>query len=199
MPSVAAAYRLFNEGRGGVREIVEGMILGREDATTIAPLAGRTPDTIKLFENAYFDVVDRLDNCDFILNRVIEINRKPRSEEELLFKAMKFYGYIAGPLSLDLFQFYAGPPIRWQPIREVLDDIELRARALAQFEAVSPGGQMSREATRDLIKLLEWNREHKGQFGDETCCKTPKELRRARFANNLMAPSVVHCFPTGLQ
>lgn len=186
MPSVFAAYRLFKEGRGGTREIVEGMVLAREEATHIASLVGRTPDTIRFFEDAYYDVRSRLDMCDFILNHVIEINRKPRSEEELLFKAMKFYAYLAGPLSLEVFQFYAGPPIRWQHIGEVLEHIDLRARALVQFETVLPNGQISRKATRELMNLLEWNREYKGMFGDEDSCRKPEELRWERMTRNMM-------------
>jgi hypothetical protein len=186
MPSVSAAYRLFKDGRGGTREIVESMVLAREEASDIASLVGMTPDAIRFFEDAYFDVRSRINMRDFILNQVIEIHRKPRSEEEFLFKALKFYGYVAGPRSLEVFQFYAGPPIRWQHMGEVLRGIELRARALMQFEAVGPIGQMSRQATRELIKLLEWNREPDGGFGDEDDSRTPTELRWERMTRKMM-------------
>jgi hypothetical protein len=186
MPTVTSAYRLFKEGRGGARETVEGMVLARESAADIAALVSRKPDTIRFFEDAYFDCRSRLGQCDFILNQVIEINREPRNKEELLFKAMKFYGYLAGPRSLEVFRFYASSPIRWQHIGEVLDDIELRARALMQLEAVGPNGQMSREATRGLVNLFEWNREFNGRFGDEDSCRTPGECQLERMTRNMM-------------
>jgi hypothetical protein len=186
MPREFAAYKLFKEGRGGVRETVAGMVLAREPAANIAECVGSKPDTIRFFEDAYFDCRSRLGQCDFILNQVIEINREPRNKAELLFKAMKFYGYVAGPLALEVFRFYVGPPIRWQHIGEVLEYIELRARALMQFEAVGPNGQMSREATRGLVNLFEWNREFRGRFGDEDSCRTPGEFQLERMTRNMM-------------
>lgn len=186
MPREFAAYTLFNEGRGGVRETIEGMVLAREPAGNIAECVGSKPDTIRFFKDAYFDVDDRLEMHDYVLNHVIEINRKPRSEAEFLFKAMKFYAYLAGPRSLEVFRFYVSSPIRWHHIGEVLDDIELRARALMQFEAVGPNGQMSREATRSLLNLFEWNREFKGRFGDEDSSRTPGEFQMERITRNMM-------------
>ena len=188
MPSIFEDHRLSREGHGGIREIAEAMVLAREQADRIASWIGVKPSTISVFEEVYFDVRSRLDQYDFIVHQVIGINRKPQTEQDFLCKAMKFYAYLAGPLSLEVFQFYAGPPIRWQPIREVFGNVELRARALAQFKALDQSGQTSQQAQRDMIKLLEWNREHKGRFGDENGYRTPAELQTARFAKTLTLP-----------
>ena len=200
-PTVTAAYRLFKAGQDGAREAVKGMVLAREPAAHIAELVGLKPEAVTFFEDGFFDVRSRLDKHEFVLNQVIGINRKPRSEEELLFKAMHFYAYLAGPLSLEVFRFYVSRPVRWQHISEVLEDIELRARALLQFTTVGPDGQVSQNVSRELMKLLEWNRENKGRFGDENGCRNPRELRRSRIEESLTPPQSWYSSksPNGLQ
>jgi hypothetical protein len=103
-PAIYYAHWIFEQGTTNNRSIrwaIEARILARQSNEEIARKNGCSPDAIEAYESLYFNVRDRLNYRDFVLNSVLgqaAVCGIQPSDQGLLWKLV---GYLAGPYVLD--------------------------------------------------------------------------------------------------
>jgi hypothetical protein len=102
-PLVAAAYDTYNNsGSTGFRWEIEARILAQEPFESIALKCATPPEVIGVYEQLFFNVLDRLQARTWILNyaigRSIHVGMTERDYDLL----WKLYGYMAGPFFIDI-------------------------------------------------------------------------------------------------
>ena len=97
-----------------IRWAIEARILARETNEQIAQKNGCSADTIDAYEALFFNVHDRLDCRDYILNSVLgqaAVHGLQTRDNDLVWKLL---GYLGGPYVLDVVmaRFPHGSPVR---------------------------------------------------------------------------------------
>lgn len=101
MPGIYFAYRIFNRHDTNDRYVIEARILANQDQRVIAKRQNTTPEVIFWFEKLFFDVRDKLDCRDYVINRVLGPSAHRGISERDFDILLKLYALIGGPLVVD--------------------------------------------------------------------------------------------------
>jgi Txe/YoeB family toxin of Txe-Axe toxin-antitoxin module len=101
MPVVTAAYRLATQPDGVARYQVEARILAGEAVASIAFKQGIAPTVIRCFEEVFFDIRARLNDCDYVAHQVLGPCVRGDLDDWPVHLVWKFTAYMGGPLALD--------------------------------------------------------------------------------------------------
>lgn len=102
-PAVYLAYEIFaSDDAEKIRYALEARILARESNSVIAARLGTLDEAIGIYEQLFFNVRDRLNNSDYIVNRVIAPVIGKGYETANVDFSSKFFGYFAGSQVLDV-------------------------------------------------------------------------------------------------
>ena len=102
-PAMYLAYEIFSlDDAEKIRYAIEARILARESDSVIASRLGTLDEAIGIYEQLFFNVRDRLNNSDYIVNRVIAPVIGKGYETANVDFSSKFFGYFAGSQVLDV-------------------------------------------------------------------------------------------------
>lgn len=102
-PAMYLAYEIFSlDDAEKIRYAIEARILARESDKAIADRMGTLDESIGIYEQLFFNVRDRLNNSDYIVNRVIAPVIGKGYETANVDFSSKFFGYFAGSQVLDV-------------------------------------------------------------------------------------------------
>jgi len=172
---VAEAVQLHELGCQGPRCKLEALVLADEEPERIAKRMATTASVVDFYEGAFWDVRTRLSSHDFIVNQCIGLQNVVVNREKLACAALKFFAYVAGRNSIDLFIFPTEAPDRWQSVGEVVSAINRRARLLLQVEALQDGRFIDPRAKRDLLRVIETLEESNDNYGNDSVRRTKDE------------------------
>lgn len=106
-PGLYAAYMLYKRGveedRHPLRYALEARLLSAQDQESIAKALGITLETVALYEKIFFNVLDKLENTDYVLNCVIGPSIYAGLNDRDYDLLWKLFGYLYGPLVLETF------------------------------------------------------------------------------------------------
>ena len=133
---ISAAVQMHDLGCHGPGCTLEALVLADANPERIAKRMATKVEAVNFYEQAFWDVRSRLSDHDFIINQCIGLQNMGANRKKLACAAMKFFAYLTGSTSVDLFAFPAGAPHQWQSVGDVVSAIGRRARLLVGFEAL---------------------------------------------------------------
>lgn len=95
------AHSIWVEDKMPTRWAIEAHILADEPAEKIAQRVGADPDVISAYESVFFDVREKLNNREYVLNVVIKDSVTRGLSERHYDLLWKIFGYQCGPFVLD--------------------------------------------------------------------------------------------------
>jgi len=101
MPGVWAAFQLYESEDAALRSGVEARLLAGQPHKENAAATRMTVDVIDFYARVFLDVADRREARDFIFNVVIQLDRKPRTDDEQRDKLWKLVAYQGGVAALE--------------------------------------------------------------------------------------------------
>jgi hypothetical protein len=101
MPTVYHAFGVHSDPGGATRAALEARILACEAPEVVAGKAAMAAAVVRLYELLFFDVRDRLESPDYILNQVLGPRLQGGGDWDFDL-VWKFFGYVGGPHILDL-------------------------------------------------------------------------------------------------
>lgn len=105
-PEIYTAYLIYTQGeetgRQPVRYSIEARLLARQSAYEISKLTGISDKVIELYERLFFNVIDRLDQYDYIVNYVLGPSIHSGVTDRDYDLMWKLFGYCYGPKVLDM-------------------------------------------------------------------------------------------------
>lgn len=105
------AYRLYQHPESHFRALFEARILAGESDEEISKKTGADPDAIAAYHALFFDVRDRLDKIDFIVQHIIGPVVNDGIQEKNFEAIWKLFGYMAGPKVLDVLVYRFNPNV----------------------------------------------------------------------------------------
>ncbi len=106
-PGIYGAYMLYKRGieedRHPLRYALEARLLSAQGHESIAKALGITQEVVELYEKIFFNVAEKLDNTDYILNCVIGPSIYAGLNDRDYDLLWKLFGYLYGPVVLDTF------------------------------------------------------------------------------------------------
>lgn len=95
------AHSIWIEDKMPTRWAIEAHILADEPADKIAQRVGSDPKVIEAYESVFFDVREKLNNREYVLNVVIKDSVTRGLSERHYDLLWKIFGYQCGPFVLD--------------------------------------------------------------------------------------------------
>lgn len=147
-----------------IRSVIEARILARQTDAEIAQTTGCVPETIEAYEALFFNVRERLDYRDFIVNSVIGLDAARGSQRIEPSWLWKLLGYLGGPHVLDAV--ISGVPNlmrvdRPDAVASFFHDLaigSLRQKAAVAALLVSADGATCFELLKSYLKHVEIER-----------------------------------------
>jgi hypothetical protein len=173
---VSEAVQMHELSCGGPGCVLEALVLAAETSDRIATRMRTTTEVVKFYENAFWDIRSRLSDHDFIVSHCIGLQNAGANGHQFGCAATRFFAYLTGKESIDLFAFPTGAPNRWQSMSELVSAIGRRARLLLGVGALEDGQFTDPRARRDLLRVIEsLDEQSNNNFGDERAPKTKDE------------------------
>jgi hypothetical protein len=157
-PDLHAAIEIYQRG-GERRMLIEARILARQSTAEIAARYDLPVEVVAIYEEAFFDVRERLDACDYILREVIGLDTHSPLDPATL---LKKFAYFGGPIILELVlaEMFSGVDAGWAPRApgEDLDACYLRSvvRLAWMLHRVPSNGPWLEEISRSHAELQAW-------------------------------------------
>jgi len=115
-PDIYQAYLIYtqsgNDERNPLRFAIEARLLASESSSRIGELSGIPAVVIELYERLFFNVKEKLDNPDYIVNCIIGPSVHSGLSDRDYDLLWKLLGYLYGPIILNSFIHSSGASFR---------------------------------------------------------------------------------------
>ena len=150
------AYELYSRSEmESTRCEIEARILARESFAEIADKTCADPTVVQMFEECFFNVLDRLDSPSYVVNVVLRRSVAAGLATREFDCLLKMLGYWLGPAAVDLMVYHAPPGNRATTADELLDTLEKDTRSTIALKAMLAARMMpiNWQTQSELLKL----------------------------------------------
>lgn len=152
---VAEAVQMQEYGCHGPGCVLEALVLVDEEPGRIAVRMRTTTEVVSFYESAFWIFAPGFLITTSSLIAASVCRTREQNRHRFAYIAMRFFAYVTGKESIDLFAFPTGAPNRWQSMSELVSAIGRRARLLLGVGALEDGQFTDRRARRDLLRVIE--------------------------------------------
>jgi hypothetical protein len=160
MPDIGGAFAIF-EGEPTARMAVEARLLAGEPIEAIARHCGVPVEVAELYEQLFFNVVDRLTSTSYILSHAIGPATYENFDGDDTEAVLKWFAYMGGPLVLDFLLGGGDTPCDLLPTEghAIPPEEATRSARLRRMALVAKALPINQSTAMRLIRLYAFQQE----------------------------------------